>query len=341
MMTFKTIFSGQLEFGNERSFERVQQMFEHRAENYYRQVLLLKPEDIFNAENHTLEIPRLIAMATEKEWRNTINMLEFIVQYAIAGDLSAWMVEEGRVIDHRHVEPKGDKAAVQAFLTGRELVKEAGKEEEAMKALSRAIDKFARHAKAYERRGFVNYQLRNFKDALYDYSKSIDINPDAAEPYFGRAIARIAMEDDKGAAQDLELAAKNSIPLQPMYWQARRIKGECHLRLGEFDKAALEFKLFTRRNFSKENPNFRWRKRAFFNYGRALLETGQYADSVKAFDQALEIEAAKGEFPEADLLVCRGIALQKAGKGGFKKDWEAAASQGSERAAELLQAAAV
>ena len=49
-MTYKTIFSGQLEFGNERSFERVQQMFEHRAENYYRLVLLVKQEDIFNEE---------------------------------------------------------------------------------------------------------------------------------------------------------------------------------------------------------------------------------------------------------------------------------------------------
>ncbi|MCB0597917.1 MAG: tetratricopeptide repeat protein [Lewinellaceae bacterium] len=339
-MTYKTIFSGQLEFGNERSFERVQQMFEHRAENYYRLVLLVKQEDIFNEENLTLEIPRLITMATEKEWRNTINMLEFIVQYAIAGDLSAWMVEEGKIIGHRHIEPKGDKAAVQAFLRGRELVKESGKEAEAMKALSRAIDKFSRHAKAYERRGFVNYQLHNYKDALYDYSKSIDINPDAAEPFLGRAIVKITLEDYAGAVQDLASAIKGSIPLQPMYWQSRRIKADCHLHLEEYEKAATELKFFTRRAFTPDDPNYRWRKRAFFNYGRALLETGKYADSIKAFDEAMNIDGPADEISEAEQLLYRGMALKKAGKGGFKKDWEEAANRGSKRAAELLEQAA-
>jgi len=337
-MTYKTIFSGQLEFGNERSFERVQQMFEHRAENYYRHVLLIKPEDIFKAGSWTLEIPRLIApQATEKEWRNTINMLEFIVQYAIAGGLSAWMVEGGKVADYRHIEPKGDKAAVQAFLRGRELVKESGREEEAMKALSRAIEKFSRHAKAYERRGFVNHQLHNFQDALYDYSKSIDINPDAAEPYLGRAIVKMILEDLQGAVQDLEQAIKGAIPLQPMYWQARRLKADCHLKLEEYEKAATELKFFTSREFAPDDPNYRWRKRSFFNYGRALLETGKYADSIKAFDHALAIESGTGELPEAEQLLYRGIALQKAGKTGFKKDWQEAASRGSKRAAELLE----
>ena len=340
-MTYKTIFSGQLEFGNKRSFERVQQMFEHRSENYYRQVLLIKQEDIFKEESLTLEIPRLIAMATAKEWRNTINMLEFIVQYAIAGGLSAWMVEEGKVTDYRHIEPKGDKAVVQAFLKGRELVKEPGKEAEAMKALSRAIDKFARHAKAYERRGFVNYQLRNYKDALYDYSKSIDINPDAAEPYMGRAAVKITLKDYEGAAQDLAAAIKGSIPLQPLYWQARRLKADCHLELKEYEKAATELKFFTKRKFTPEDPNYRWRKRAFFNYGRALMETGKFADSAKAFDDSLNIDGPANEVSDAEQLLFRGIALKKAGKTGFKKDWEEAASRGSKKAAELLEQAAV
>ncbi len=336
-MTYKTIFSGQLEFGTERSFERVQQMFEHRAENYYRQVILVKQEEIFKEESLTLEIPRLIAHATEKEWRNTINMLEFIVQYAIAGGLSAWMVEEGKVIDHRHVEPKGDKAAVQAFLRGRELIKESGREQEAMKALSRAIDKFARHAKAYERRGFVNYQLHNFQDALYDYSKSIDINPDAAEPYLGRAAVKITLEDYEDAVQDLASAIKGSIPLQPMYWQARRMKADCHFKLDEYDKAATELKFFTRREFSPDDPNYRWRKRAFFNYGRALMETGKYADAIAAFDNSLSIEGVDDDIQDAEPLLYRGIALKKAGKAGFRKDWEEAANRGSKRAAELLE----
>ncbi|MCB0569547.1 MAG: tetratricopeptide repeat protein [Phaeodactylibacter sp.] len=340
-MTFKIIFSGQLEFGTERSFERMVELFAHRAENYYRNVLLIKSEDIFKQETCTLEIPRLIiAAATEKEWKNTINILEFVVDYAIAGGMSAWMINDGQVVKYRHLEPNSDKAAIQAFLHGRELVKESGREEEAKKALSRAIEKFERHAKAYERRGFVNYQLRNYKDAAYDYSKSIDINPLAAEPYLGRALVKMAQEDYRAATADLEQAIKGSIPLQPMHWQARRIKAECHLKLEEYEKAAQELKFVTRRGFSADDPNFKWRKRALYNYGRSLLETGKFTEAVAAFDEAMKITDSPIDIPDAEQLLYRGLALMKAGKTGFKKDWQEAASQGSKKAAELLQEAA-
>jgi tetratricopeptide (TPR) repeat protein len=340
-MTFKIIFSGQLEFGTERSFEQVVELFNHRSENYYRNILLIKAEEIFNAEARTLEIPRLIvAEATEKEWKNTINILEYVVQYAIAGDMNAWKIKDGQILKHYHLEPDSDKAAIQAFLTGRELVKESGREEDAKKALSRAIDKFERHAKAYERRGFVNYQLRNYKDALYDYSKSIGINPSEAQPLLGRALVQMDMEDLAQAIADLELAIKNSMPVQPVYWQARRIKGECHLRMKDYEKAAFELKFVTIRSFAPEDPNFKWRKKAFFNYGRALLETGKYAEAIKALDEALKIKISAVEIPEAELLLYRGLALMKAGKTGFKQDLQEAASRGSKRAAELLQEAA-
>jgi tetratricopeptide (TPR) repeat protein len=340
-MTFKTIFSGQLEFGTERSFEQVIELFNHRAENYYRNILLIKAEDIFNAEACALEIPRLIvAEASEKEWSNTINMLKFVVQYAIAGDMSAWKIKDGQVLKHYFLEPESDKAAVQAFLSGRKLIKESGQEEEAKKALSRAIEKFERHARAYERRGFVNYQLRNYKDALYDYTKSIGINPSAAQPFLGRALVNMEQENYSQAIADLEQAIKTSMPVQPIYWQARRIKGECHLRMKDFEKAAYELKFVTNRPFAEEDSNFKWRKRAFFNYGRALIETGKYPEAIKALDEALKIKVSAVEISEAEQLLYRGLALMKAGKSTFKQDLQEAASRGSKRAAELLEEAA-
>ncbi len=338
-MTYKTIFSGHLEFGTERSFRRMYDMFEHRCENYYRNAILFKAEEVFDETSFSMDIQRLIVQsASSKEWRNTINMLEFVVQYAIAGSFNAWMVEDGKVIKQQHIEPDSDKAAVQAFLHGRELIKEEGREEEAMKALSRAIDKFERHAKAYERRGFVNHQLRNYEDAIYDYSKSIDINPNAAEPYMGRALVRIVQKDYEGAATDLDFAVKRSIPLQPLFWQARRIKGECHIMLEQWDKAEFELRFVTKRQFTAEDSNYKWRKRAMHNYGRALLGLERHADAVQAFDKALAMDDDALKVPEAEFLLYRGIAMHKAGKAGFKKVWKQAANQGSKRAAELLEA---
>lgn len=336
-MTSKTIFSGRLEFGSARSFEQVIKMFQHRVENYYKNEIVLKFEEIFKEEECALDIPRLVTQSDDKTWRNTMNLLEYLSQYAIAGSLSAWVADSGKVLKHRSVEPKGDKAAVQSFLKGRELTKEKGKEDEAKRALSRAIEKFERHALAYERRGYVNFLLRNYADAIYDYSKSIDINPNNADPYLGRALVRLAQDQAAEAIPDLEKAVKKSIPLQPIYWKARRLKGECHLKLEEYDKAIFELKLFTKRLFPSDNPNYRDRRQAFFNYGRALMAKSDYDAAVQAFSEALKLEGESDESQEIEELLFRGIAMQKAGKKGFEKDWKEAANLGSKRAAELLQ----
>lgn len=336
-MTYKTIISGRLEFGTARSYEKVLKMFEHRVENYYKSDIAIKGEDIFVEESTSLNVPRFITQATEKTFRNTLNLLEYIAQYAVAGDLSAWMTENGKVLKHKIIEPTGDKVAVQAYLHGRELVKESGKETEAKAALSRAIEKFERHALAYERRGFVNFQLGNYDDAFYDYSKSIDINPKKAEPYLGRAFIKIQQQDYKAAIVDLEKAIKHSIPLESVYWKCRRVKADCHLKLEDYKAALLDLKLFTKRNFPEGNPNIPWRKEVFFNYGKALTEVADFTDAVKAFDSALAIKEGKGTTDNAEILVNRGLALKKAGQAGFVKDWKEAANQGSKKAAELLE----
>ena len=76
----------------------------------------------------------------------------------------------------------------------------------------------------------------------------------------------------EGAIRDLAGMPSRLHPPQSMYWQARRLKGRCHLKLEEFDKAALEFKFFHSQFWT--TPTTVGAKRALFNYGRALMETG-------------------------------------------------------------------
>ena len=340
MTRYKTIFSGRLEFGTNRSFDQVIKMYEHRKENYYKNEVALKVEEVFYSDDYMFDVPKMVTTVTDKEWRNTINLINHIAQFSIAGDFSAWMIEDGKVINQAHIEPQSDKTAVVAYLKGRELVSEDGKEEEAKKALSKAIEKFERHALAYERRGYVNFKLENFADAMYDYNKSIGINPKKAEPYFGRAFVKITLDDLEGAILDFELAAKNSIPLQNIYWKSRRLKAECLMKLEKHELAIKELKLFVNRKFASDNPNFAWRRKAYFDLGRAYYNCEDNKNAVDAFNKALEIEAAKlAKVNEAELLLCRGLALQKAGLEGYANDWEQAANKGSERAAKLLQMA--
>jgi tetratricopeptide (TPR) repeat protein len=264
-----------------------------------------------------------------------------VAGYAVAGDLKAWVIQDGKVIDQRTIEPDGDKSATQAFIEGRKMVKEKGMEEEAMNALNRAIDKFERHALAYERRGYVNYRLRNFDDAMYDFTKSIDINPNIPDAYWGRANTRVKKGDVPGALADLELAIAKSIPHQPVYWSARRLKGELHLGLSEFEKAIFELKLVTNRQFNEDDPNYKWQPNVLFNYGKALCEIGQYTDAVKVYNNMMGYDVQRENTPsKAEQLFSRGLARQKAGESGYVNDIKEAAVLGSKKAAAMLEAIA-
>ncbi len=337
--TFKTILSGCLEFGNQRSYDQVLKLFQHRMENYYRNDILLDAEEIFQENSFTLNLPRFISECPEKSWKNTSNLLGYVAQYAIAGDIRMWVIHNGKLIFDHTIEPQGDKSVIQAFIKGRELVQETGMEEEAMKALNRAIDKFERHGKAYERRGYINFKLRNYKDAMYDFTKSIDIHPNNPEAYWGRANVKIKNEDYKSAIEDLHKTTKTSIPHQPIYWTARRLKGELHLQLGEFQQAIFELKLVTKRPFKESDPNHKWRMNALFNYGKALFELGEFSESVEAFNKAIELDTERKEGPsKAEQFLNRALARQKAGETGYKSDLKEAAQHGSEQAAQMLEA---
>lgn len=337
-MTYKTILTGRLEFGSSRSFEKVLTMYEHRAENYYKSDIILKEdEEYFDGNCYCLRIPRTITHVSEKTWKNTINLLEYVAQFAVAGCIRAWMTDEGKVRRQAVIEPKSDKIAVQAFLRGRELIKTNGKESEALEALNRAIRKYDRHGQAFERRGHLNFKLKKYTEALEDFSKSIELNPIIPDPHLGRANVKIIQDDLKAAIADLTQAIKKSIPLLPIYWKARRLRAECHLQLGEYKEAIQDLKFFTKRQFKPDNPNFLWRKKAFFDYGRALLEVGDYEEAVKAFNTAAEIKDGHDPSPQADELLYLGIARRKAGDKAFVQDWKEAAGLGSEEAAKLLE----
>ena len=335
--SLKIIFKGCLEFGNEKSYRKVFKMYERRIENYYKRDVLFTEEELFDEENFCVSLPRTVVQSSMKKWKGTVNLFEYLAQFAIAGQMSAWLIN-GKIKEHTIIEPHSDKLAVKAFRKGRELVQEEGKEKEAMDALNTAILKYERHAQAYERRGFINYQLKNYNDALYDFTKSINIYSNNPDPYFGRANIYILKGELDKAIQDLDECIKKSIPLQSIYWKARRIKGECLAKKGDFKGASLEFKLFTVRKFAPGDSNNKWKKYVFTKYGQTLLELGNYQEAVVAFNEAVKFEQETAEkVQESDPLLYRGIALQKAGKKGFVKDWKQAAKLGSEKAVALME----
>jgi len=65
------------------------------------------------------------------------------------------------------------------------------------------------YSKAYNNRAIIKASvLKNYKDAIEDFSKAIEINPGYAEAYLGRGGAKIELNDADGACSDWQKAAQ-------------------------------------------------------------------------------------------------------------------------------------
>ena len=336
-MYLKTIVQGRLEFGTQKSYDKVTKMFLQRLENYYKTDVFFKFEDIFNDEDLSLEIPRHVSQVSDRAFRTTTSLLGYCAQFAIAGSIRAWLIDEGDIVHFETLEPDSDKGAVQSFVRGRKLVKVRGKEGEAIEMLSQAIEKYDRHAQAYERRAKVSFLMKNYHDALRDYNKCINIDPTIPTAYYGKAKIHMLKEEWEEAIENLEESIKKSIALQSLYWKSRRLKSKCHIQLKEWQKAAFDLKLFTSRKFENDNPNKPWHRWAFYHYGLVLLEMEDFIEASKAFDKAANLPEHKDGIEEADILTNRGIAKQKSGKHGYVKDIKDAASKGGKKAKTILK----
>lgn len=336
MQLYKTIVQGRLEFGNQRSYDQVLKMFLYRVESYYKMDIFLEAEEIFDESTFRMSVPRLVKQVSSKTFKNTVNLVEYCAQFAISGSLKAWLIEEGKILKYYSIEPDSDKAAVQDYIKGKKLFKQSGKENEALKALTNAIEKFDKHAMAYEKRARVNFMLKKYHEALRDYNKSLNIDPTNASAYYGRALIYKLQEDYEKAIVDLDETLKKSIALQPIYWEARRHKSDCHLALKQYEKSAFDLKLFTKRPFKEVDVNHSWRKYAFFQYGKVLLELGQFEEALTAFESALKIKLVSRIIQESDILLYRGIAKQKAGKNGYLNDLKQSSILGNKKASKLL-----
>lgn len=334
---FKTIVQGRLEFGSAKSYDKLVKLFDSRAETYHKNDVIFTSEEIFDQEKLTMEIPRYVGQITEKRFKNTIALLSYSAQFAVTGSIRAWMSEEGKVMHYALMEPDSDRAAVRSFLKGRKLVKQDGKEKEAIAALSKAIEKYDRHAQAYERRAKVVFRMQNYHDAKRDYTKSINLDPTIPTSYYGRAKVHMIEESWQQAIEDFNQALKKSVALQPVYWKARRHKATCHLHLKQYKEAEFDLKLYSNRKFASDDINSKYKGWATFNFAKLLMDREEYAEAISLLDKALDLsEDMLRGVTKGEILRTRSIIKKRAGKSGHVKDLKAAAEAGDKLAVKML-----
>ncbi len=338
MELYKTIIQGRLEFGSPKTYNTVLVQFQNRAENHHKNELVLNEEALFNEEELAIIVKRYVGQSSEKWLKNTASLLSYCAQFAVAGSLKIWMTNEGKVLHYFPIEPNSEKIVVQSYRKGKSLVKQKGKHEEALEALSKAIEKYDRHAQAYERRAKVNYILKKYHDAERDYNKSLAIDDTNAHAFFGRAKVHKINEKLEDSIADFEMALKTSVALQAIYWKSRRHKGMIHFQMRQLEKAAFDLKLFSNRNFAKDDPNYTWKRTVLFNYGKILIEQEDYKSAVQVLDKAINFTDNQVEVSEAEIYRYRGIANTKIKKSEAKKDFKMAIDLGDKIAENLLKA---
>lgn len=336
-MLYRTIIQGRLEFDKQRPYDQALRMYRHRLEDYYNSQLIFKEEEeIFNEEKLVIEIGRTVTQTTFKYWQNTVDLIQYLAQFAIAGEIGMWIIDNGRVLEHYQITPDSEKSIVQAFQKGKKLSETKGKEDEAIESLNKAIMKYDKHSQAYERRGYVNFLLKNFVDADYDFSKAIKFDEYNPHAYFGRANVHLQSKSYDKAIEDLEKTTQCAVAHQPVYWTARRLLGYCYYEQKNYAKAIFNLKLFVNRNFTDGDSNIPFLPWTHNLYGKVLVETEDYDEAIKQYNKALELHTEEDKVSLVEILINRGIARKKSGGSGYLADWKEAATLGSDKAEILL-----
>ncbi|MFT5834188.1 MAG: tetratricopeptide (TPR) repeat protein [Cognaticolwellia sp.] len=336
-MSLKAVITGHLDFGLERSYEQALKMYRRRVETYYKDDILLEEELIFREDELSLVIGKFNTNCSKRFWRNTYLLLDYVSQFAISGYLHIWLLEEGIIKKEVFIEPRGDRSTVILYHEGNNLMKE-GKIEEAIVAFTKSLGKYPKNSSAYEKRGMMYQELNDLENARSDFESSLALYDGNARANFG--LGKIALNDDRyqDAINYFEQSIKGSIPHQPIYWTCRYMKGDAHAILGEWGKAAQEYKFFCYRNFTADNPNFKYHRLAHLKWGKALMkleDKGQ--DALKAFDDMLKIKSMDHDgLTVGEMRLWRGKARFQVGKKGFKEDWKEAAKAGYDEASTLL-----
>ncbi len=143
--------------------------------------------------------------------------------------------------------------------------------------------------------GNDKYKLRDFNEAISDYSAAIQINPEIPAPFYGRAISKFALKDFSGAKEDFFHLDKNFPDFSiRIYYYLGIIELE-----ENFPETCIEF---LTKYLSKNGKD----SDAYFNRAKAKVILGKSQEAIEDFDNAIESDPTNWE-----ALLSRGIEKYK------------------------------
>lgn len=324
----KTIFQGRLAFDNAASFDKLKKMYLHQTETLYKGEILYRFTDVSDEENLVVEIPRSVNTTTDKYWQKTIQILKYSAQFAVAGRIGAWVVENGAAKKEVKIEPTGDKTVVMSYREGIRMMKDEDYEN-AVLCFDTALAEFPDHADALSRKAFCLKNLGKYEEAEEYYIKSIKADQYHPEASFGLAIMLHDLGRQEEAVKYYDISLPRALAVQPIYWETRREKAKALIEMGQREKAMAEYKLLCRKEFNSTDSNYEKRGEDVIIYTKLLIEKGEFNVSVELLDGILESNFK--DLPTqtvAELFYLRSVSKLNANKKGYKQDLETAGKMG-------------
>jgi protein O-mannosyl-transferase len=190
----------------------------------------------------------------------------------------------------------------------------------AMEDFNKAIE--LKYDDAYNNRGILRNKLGEFKNAVEDFNRAaLHTKLDKAKVYYNRGIAKLNLGDFKGAEADFGSA----IQIDPRYSSAYSNRGVVrYAKLSDYKGAIGDFD----RAISLDPAD----SSTYYNRGNAQLRSGKISEALSDYDQTLQINP---EFAAA--YFNKGVALlQSRNLDDACQSWNKASDLGAKAAAELL-----
>ncbi len=142
----------------------------------------------------------------------------------------------------------------------------------------------AQNAKKYYKTGEEFIMAGNYRDAVNQLSKAVELQPDMEKAYLARALAYENMDMLLEAAEDYDRAATFLDKKPEVFYNAGRL----YYELGEYEKSLerLDKAIALKRNFVQP----------YQVKTRVLMAQGKYADALRECDLALTLKETSGNY---------------------------------------------
>ena len=172
-----------------------------------------------------------------------------------------------------------------------------GDYEEAIKHYDQAIRSNPQIAEAYNNRGIAKHALGRHEKAIADYKEAIRLNPQYADAYNNRGTVKSALGRHEEATADCDEA----IRLNPQLAEAYYNRGDAKNALGRHEEAIADYNEAIRLN-----PQY---ADAYNNRGIAKGALGRHKEAIADYNEAIRLN------PQYDKACCnRGITKSVLGR---------------------------